>query len=67
MKSLLIIVLAVGLGWSLYRLGDVEREHYAMLTGMCKQDSFGIYDFECLDTAEPRTSWLWDIVYGLFP
>ena len=67
MKSLLIVLLAVALGWSLFRLGDVEREHYAMLTGMCKQDAVGIYDFGCLETVEPRTNRLWDIAYGLMP
>jgi hypothetical protein len=67
MKSLLIVLLAAALGWSLYRLGEVEREHYAMLTGMCSQDPIGIYDFGCLETAEPRTSRLWDIAYGLMP
>ena len=67
MKSLLIVLLAVTFGWALYRLGDVEREHYAMLTGMCGQDAISIYDFECLETAEPRTSRLWDIAYGLMP
>jgi hypothetical protein len=67
MKTLLIVLLAAGLGWSVFRLGEVERERYVMLVGLCEQDDIGIWDFECLETAEPRTSRLWDIAYGLMP
>jgi hypothetical protein len=67
MKTLLIVLLAAGLGWSLYRLGDVERQRYAMLTGLCDQDEIGMFDFKCLDSVEPRTSRLWDVAYGLMP
>ena len=67
MKSFLIVLLAVALGWTLYRLGDLERQNYAMVVGLCKQDAIGILDFKCLDTAEPRSSRVWDIFYGLQP
>lgn len=67
MKTLLIIVLAAALAFSLYRLGGVERQNYAMIVGLCKFDAIGVPDFGCLATAEPRTSRLWDIYYGLQP
>jgi|GEM_PF-6605599 len=45
----------------MHRFGDVERERYAMLTGICKHDTFNICDFECLDIAEHIKSPLWYI------
>lgn len=67
MKSVLILVLAITLGWTLWRLGDVERQRYVMLVGTCERDAVGLWDFQCLETSEPRTSRLWDIAYGLMP
>ena len=67
MNKLLIVLLVAGLGWSLYRLGDVERQSYDMSTGVCEQEPVGMLDFKCLDTVEPVTNRLWDVAYGLRP
>lgn len=67
MRNLVITALVLFAGYSLWRLGDVERQRYAMSLGMCPQDTIGIYDFKCVGAIEPRTSRLWDIYYGLLP
>lgn len=67
LKSLLIILLAVTLGWTVYRLGDIERQRYALLIGMCTAENQIRIDTDCLERAEPRTSRAWNIFYGLLP
>lgn len=67
MRNFVIVVLIAALAFALWRLGDVDRQRYAMLVGLCDQDTLGIYDMECLESAEPRTSRIWDIYYGLIP
>jgi hypothetical protein len=67
MRNLAVVVLVLLAGFSLWRLGDVERQRYALSLGMCPQDEIGLYNFKCMDEIEPRTSRLWDVFYGLFP
>lgn len=48
------------------RLADVERQRYALLIGLCQHDPQSARaPLECLQTVEPRTSWLWNLWYGL--
>lgn len=61
------ILLTAALSWTLLRLGDVERERYAMFVGLCQQSFIGVWDTRCLETVEPRTSRIWDIWYGALP
>jgi hypothetical protein len=65
MKTGIILVLFVGLGWAGWRLADVERQRYALLTGLCKIDATDLRSIDCLQNVEPRTSRLWDLYYGL--
>lgn len=67
MRNLLIIVLAAGLALSCYRLVLVENQRYALLVGMCRNQSAPLLpDIQCLKTVETRTSWSWHLFYGLF-
>lgn len=69
MRGLVTIVLAAALIWTSLRLADVERQRYALISGMCQTDSQSPSTLaemlDCVDTAEPRTSWLWNLWYGL--
>ncbi|MDQ0422464.1 hypothetical protein J2045_003512 [Peteryoungia aggregata LMG 23059] len=65
MRTLALFVLAGISAFSLWRLGDVERERYALILGMCRNQSTLGLDANCLETVEPRESRLWDIYYGL--
>jgi hypothetical protein len=62
----LVLILLAALAWTASRLADVERQRYAMLVGLCELDESNPRPFiECLHTATPRTSPLWDLWYGL--
>ena len=66
MRGLSLVALAVLLIWTSVRLADVERQRYALLTGLCQPDPQAARALmDCLQTVEPRTSWLWDLWYGL--
>jgi hypothetical protein len=66
MRNIVIVVLLIALGYITWRAGDVERQRYAMLVGMCPDPVTGI-DPVCVAKAEPRTSRLWDVYYALVP
>jgi hypothetical protein len=65
MRVALIVILAGTLACTAVRLADVERQRYAMLVGLCELDPAVLSSYKCLETVEPRTSWLWDLFYGL--
>lgn len=66
MRILLILALAAALAFTAVRLADVERERYAMFLGMCPRDEANLSAFfDCITNAQPRTSWTWDLWYGL--
>lgn len=50
------------MGW---RLADVERQRYALVTGICDIEQAQPRSLDCLATAEPRVSWLWNLYYGI--
>lgn len=59
--AVLLIVIAV-LAW---RLADVERRRYLLMTGMCQNTwELSVY-VDCLETKQPRTSWWWNLFYGV--
>ncbi len=66
MRNIVIVVLIIALGYTAWRAGDVERQRYAALVGMCPGEIAAI-DPVCLAKAEPRTSRMWDIYYALVP
>ncbi|RYG87690.1 MAG: hypothetical protein EON59_06715 [Alphaproteobacteria bacterium] len=66
MRNVAIIMLVAALSFTLWRLGDVERQRYAALVGLCPGTITAVEPI-CLSTAEPRESALWNIYYGLMP
>lgn len=64
--NLVIVVLAVVLCWLGGRLADVERQRYAMQVGLCGGGATAKPALvDCLRSAQPRTSWWWNLYYGL--
>ncbi len=66
MRNSIIVLLVVALGWSGWRLAEVERQRYALVTSLCQIDPANPRTVDCLRTAEPRSSRLWNFYYGLF-
>lgn len=66
MKDILVVALALLLAFTLWRLGDVERQRYALLVGMCPSEIAPANPI-CLKDVQVRTSPLWNIYYGLLP
>ena len=64
MKTAVIAVLIAALAFTSFHLAHVENHRYALLLGMCKTEP--IVDFNCLDKVQTRTSWAWNLYYGLF-
>ena len=65
MKNAIIAILTLALVFVSARLVFVENQRYALITGMCKPDPTNLKWFECLKTAETRTSWAWHLYYAL--
>jgi hypothetical protein len=66
MRSAFLIFTVAALAFTSLRLADVERQRYALLMGLCQSDlQSDRASMDCLQTVEPRTSWLWDFWYGL--
>lgn len=67
MRVLLIVCLSAALFYCCQRLVEVENQRYALLLGMCqRQDLIVLHDLGCLAKVETRTSWTWNLYYGLF-
>jgi hypothetical protein len=65
MRTAVILSLIFAFGWTGWRLADVERQRYPLLTGICEIEHADSHSIYCLQSAEPRTSRLWDLYYGL--
>ena len=66
MRTLLLLLLIPALIWTGARLADVERQRYALFLGMCERSEADLGSFfRCLDDIQPRTSWSWNLWYGL--
>ena len=68
MKSVIIIVLLVMCGYLADRLVRTENQRYALFLNMCEEQRFpelDLPDFKCLDAVQTRTSWVWQLFYGL--
>jgi xanthine/uracil permease len=63
---MLVAALVVSLAFTLYRLGEIERQRYAMLVGLCLGTITAI-DPVCVASAQPRENAWWNIYYGLSP
>lgn len=66
MRNYLIAFLMLLAAWSLFRLGETQRQLYALTTGLCKVDATQPRSFDCLRNARPYSSAWWAIYYGLF-
>lgn len=66
MRSIVLVLLAVALIYTGYRLAEVENQRYALSLGMCRSET-SLIDARCLATVETRTGMLWHVYYGLFP
>jgi hypothetical protein len=60
MRAALILILAALVVWGAFRIADLERQRYALSTGLC-----AAFDPACLAAVQPRTSWAWNLYYGL--
>ncbi len=73
-KNILILSLILVVIWFGSILINLERYHYANQVNFCvKQNVDYIGDQKayserenCLEKAEPRTFWAWDLYYALF-
>jgi hypothetical protein len=64
MKAVALVLLLV-VGYMAHQLAVVENQRYALALGMCKSAVLPAPDFHCLSTVQTRTSWLWNLYYGL--
>lgn len=49
-----------------FRVADLERQGYLLLTGTCGQPQGRLVEYgRCLREDNPRTSWWWNLFYGL--
>lgn len=60
MRNALAFVLIVLVAFLAHRVAVLENQRYALQTGVCERTSVG-----CLDTIQTRTSWLWNLIYGI--
>lgn len=62
--------------WFAYQIMRLERFHYSTMIGSCSEQVITkegtlvrVYDelemYKCLSTKQPRTSELWNLIYGL--
>ncbi len=66
MKNFLIVALVAVTIILAWRLAEVENQRYALLLNMCPgRVTPSAPDFECLKRVQTRTSWLWNLYYGL--
>jgi hypothetical protein len=63
--KVLVVVLLVALGFMAHQLAVVENQRYALALGMCTSETLPGPDFRCLSTVQTRTSWLWNLYYGV--
>lgn len=67
-RDIAIAALAAALVWTGLAVARLERYHYAAQTGLCgyaKDEVDHLRQQRCLETAQPRTSPWWNLVYGL--
>lgn len=60
-----LIILSVLVIWLAASLVRVENQRYALSLGMCIDPTLKVADQACLSKVETRTSWLWQLLYGL--
>ncbi|OWU80414.1 hypothetical protein ATO1_08665 [Phaeobacter sp. 22II1-1F12B] len=66
MRFSLILALVVLLIFVCVKLADVERQRYALVTGLCPLGMEPTEAIECLRVIRPRSSVLWNLFYGLY-
>jgi len=75
MKIILAVSIAINL-WFAAHIVRLEKFHASTMTGSCSEVSLSkegklvwVYDqrtmYQCLSQQQPRTSELWNLVYGL--
>jgi len=66
MNDVVIALLVVALAFVSYRLAAVENQRYALELNMCPSPhGLLLPDLKCLKTVQTRTSWVWNLYYGL--
>lgn len=68
MRTFIIFVLIAALVFVSDRLVRIENQRYALIVGMCQRDGERLpvgLDRECLQAVQTRTSWAWQLYYGL--
>lgn len=66
MKNAAIVCLVLASAFLTYRLAEVENQRYALLTGLCANNTKpAAINADCLAKAETRTHMLWHVYYGL--
>lgn len=66
MKNATIGLLSILLLFSFYRIIYIENQRYALIVGMCQEQSKPLPDLNCLRDVKTRTHWIWHLYYGLF-
>ena len=66
LKTAVLLILVAVVFWGAFRLADVERQRYAMQSGLCGgEPPASLPTAACLISAQPRTSWWWNLFYGV--
>ncbi len=66
MKNAVVLILITIVVWMGVRIADLERQNYAMITGLCAPETpSSLPSTECLMSVKSRESFLWDLFYGL--
>jgi hypothetical protein len=66
MKIAILGILILLTGYLADRVVRIENQRYALLVNMCKFDpANATVQWNCLEKAQTRTSWLWHLYYAL--
>jgi hypothetical protein len=65
MKNAIIVVLVLLTGFLADRVVRIENQRYALVGNMCKFDPANTsMQWNCLESAQTRTSWFWHLYYA---
>lgn len=65
MKGIAVLAIAVCVLLS-FRVAELERQRYLIVTGVCERNVVDPLPWiRCLATKQPRTSWWWNLYYGV--
>ena len=65
MRWVIIVVLLLLVGFLADRLVRIENQRYALQVNLCKYDpAEPAKQWKCLETAQTRTSWFWQLYHA---